>query len=402
MNQSKGNNTNQPSRTSKFINLDVWCYSEVGSWNITDSVTNFSYSTSRTSMIQDITLGLNMSSGKLKSTGIGLFKEKYVIVVELFDSSQKTVVDTITFDTSVLRYNGFDISEINQDSKPHNDKDIAFSIDLFNTVNEGAFININKVLEKTTYKKVVKYVMKQLNDNGVYNFEIDPSNPEISHIDQFFIPDMRLYAALPYVLNRGYSKRDVVATYITNKGLCIYTMSKTKTRKKIKTTIYPTRESVRDFEDIFVTDFKVIRDPSVVLRKGRKQPIFSTSEYRHRYHMPRYADKKIKNPIFLPHLYKNVQTRTYVTNSDIDDINAINSFEEHFRLISMIELTLNRWKKFVELLPMRNLYVINITGASYAYLSSEYFIHSSTINITRDNNEFIANAHLTLQVAEIS
>jgi len=393
---------NQPSRSSKFINLDVWCYSEAGSWNITDSITNFSYTTSRTSMIQDISIALNMSSGKLKSTSIGFFKERYVITVELFDSSQKTVVDTITFDTSVIRYNNFNISEINQDSKPHNDKDLAFSIDLFNTINEGAFININKVLEFTTYKKIFKYVIGQLNNNGVYNFEVDPSNPEISFVEQFFIPDMRLYAALPYVLNRGYSKRDVVATYITNKGLCIYTMSKTKTRKKITTTIYPSRADVKDFEDIFVTNFEVIRDPSVVLRKGRKQPIFSTSVFRHRYHMPRYADKKIKNPIFLPQLYKNVQTRTYITNSDVNDINAINSFDENARLISMLELTLNRWTKFDELLPMRNLYKVNITGASYSYLSSEYFIHSSTVNVTRDNNEFIANAHLTLQVAEVS
>jgi len=393
---------NQPNRSSHFINLDVWCYSEIGSWNITDSVTNFSYTTSRTSMIQDVTLGLNMSSGKLKSTAIGFFKERYVILVELFDSSQRTVVDTIMFNTSVIKYNGFDISAINQDSKPHNDKELAFSIDLFNTINEGSFININKVLEKTTYKKVFNYVIGQLNKNGVYNFEIDPSNPEISKVDQFFIPDMRLYAALPYVLNRGYSKRDVVASYITNKGLCIYTMSKTKTRKKIKTTLYPSRPTVQDFEDLFVTDFKVIRDPSIVLRKGRKQPIFSTSVYRHRYHMPRYADKKIKNPIFLPQLYKNVQTRTYMTDSDIHDINAINSFEEHARLISMIELTLNRWKKFDELLPMRNLYKLNIIGASYRYLSSEYFIHSSTVTITRNNNEFIANSHLVLQVAEVS
>jgi len=154
---------NQPNRSSKFINLDVWCYSDAGSWNITDSVTNFNYSTSRTSMIQDVSIALNMSSGKLKATSIGFFKEKYVITIELFDSSQKTVIDTITFDTNVIKYNNFDISELNEDSSPNNDHDFAFSIDLFNTINEGSFININKVLEETTYKKVFDYVIQQFN-----------------------------------------------------------------------------------------------------------------------------------------------------------------------------------------------------------------------------------------------
>lgn len=395
---------NQPSRSSKFINLSVWCYSDVGSWDITDSITNFNYVTSRTSMIQEISISLNMTSQKLQKTSIGFFKEKYVILVELFDSSQKTVVDTTTFDTSVLRYNGLDISQLNQDSEPNNTHEIAFSIELFNTINEGAFTNYNTILEDTTHKKVFKDVIGQFAKKGVYKFEIDPCDPVVTEeLEQFFIPDMRLYSTLPFVMNKGYNKEDIpTACYITHKGLCIYSLDKAKTRKKITTTIYPKRSDVKDFEDVFVTKFEIIRDPSIVLQHGRKIPVFSTSIWKHRYHTPRYADTKLTNPIFLPDLYKDVQSRTYSTDSDIKDTNAIKSFQETVRHISMVKLTLNRWTKFDQLLPMRHLYKLNFTGASFNYLSSEYFIHSASVTVHRDNNEFVGNTELLLQVAEVS
>jgi len=384
-------------RTSNFISPTVWLYNDNNSYNITDVTMKFVSFLDFSTPFQGLELNLSMSSDKINEMQLGHFKEKYVVTLELFDSSQKSVIDTITYDMMPYKYDGYDISIL---SKHQNNNDNHGTIDLtVYLINSNTVELFNTTSAIHVDKKYKDIFSKTITDLGVPIKEKDEPHSKIKH-EEFFCPTARKFDHMNYVLNKGFLNKDIgeIGTSImTNDGLCVYRTEKSKDRKKLKTMIHPkTADAMKDFQDMFVTNFKLERNIQDKLNIGHKASFFTSHVKKSRY---KAVDKKKADygqKLMLPKVFKESRSRTYEINDEYKQADFATSIDDAYRDLHHIKLTLNRWKKFEQLIPLRHILNVKFTSDLIKNNSGDYIIRSNRIVVERTGQEFTAKCELDL------
>lgn len=389
-------------RSSHFLNMSVTVYNEENAYNITDMVTNFQATLTKNDPHQRITLDLSVHSDSIVDTQIGFFREKYVVFIELYDASQDAITDSIVFDLVPLHYDGFDTQGINRDSEK-NLADMKLSIELLNRSDIELFKTYHNVFEFKQYKDLFQLIRNDWINDFVLEKDIDePFGNKLQ--DQFFIPEMKWQDVIPYLMNKGYAGEGEPMTYFnTTEGLSLYRLEESKKRKKIETIVFPDRDQIKDFNEIFVEGFQLARIPKQRLYTGRKQRIFETSLNKNRILSPHQRDPKLSKDVWLPKYLEDVEMRNIETFDQYhNSVNAISSFYDGVRSTHKLHLTLTRWAKFEWFYPLRHIFQVSYTGKALTKLNDEFYVADYTLFVTRHKNEFVPRVDLTLDVIDVS
>jgi len=401
-------------KTSSFMSPRILVHTNSTTTDITDSVDDIYVQLSQESPFQTIKIKIKMNTLKILENHIGFFKEKYSIYLEIFDIDRGGVQDTFKIiNASPIDYPDLDISELSKTLRNNpgksaggaNVKNAEFTVILINQYTEAAGVMYSYVWEKK-----VKFgdVWKKLTSKLSPWFEKDkPYLPSTSFYPHYFVPYERLYNILPSVMLDGYikPKDGMGAFFILEQGYAVYNMKGAKNRKRIRTTIYPTRASLQHFKDIFVTGFEIIRNPSLKFEFGTNVQTLSSNQWMGGFKInDRAIDYKNKEEILFKGVFDNTQgtaMRFYKPDKNLDDKMVITSMHNIFRQMNKVKITINRWNNFNIFIPLRHLWDLKFSSDVLKAYSGVYYVQGYEIRVTRAKQEFIPEVKLDLRIFNI-
>jgi len=381
-------------RSSNFLNISIWSFTDNGSWDITDSIDGIEMNSNASEIIQRCKISLTMHTDKIIESKIGTFKEKYAISIEVFDASQNSITCNISYTGYPLSYLDMDLFNMNyQDINYNKQKSLSFSIELLYESALHTFSTTHAVLENTTYDNVVSFMKSELNSCNCFPFKIDPADSihGSKQFEYFFIPDMKKFELLQYIVSRGYTKQDndYAIPSIGPQGYAIPRLKISSESRIIKTHIFPDIKGVKDFNEMFVTDFDIERFPKKYLNAGFINTVFQTSLFKTKYETPKYANPKVNSSILVKDLFNTARSRVHNSFDQFSSYNQIRSYYDKIRNVANIRLRTNTIKTFDWLYP--GLYVIDIVfeGLMLHEYNGKWIIIATELSITRQGNEFV-------------
>jgi len=401
-------------RTSSFMSPRVFVHNSKGKVDITDSIKEIYVSQSQDKPFQDIKLKLNMNTLKILQREIGFFKEKYTIILEIFDINRQYVQDKLVIDHATpVKYPDLDISQLSKTLKKdlHNSADIAnvkqevFEVILTNKYVEPASKSLAFLWERdTTFKAVWN---KVTNAAGPVWFEKDKCwCPGVKFYQQFFVPFNRLYNSIPSIMMYGYLKPHVGlgAFMITERGLVAYNIKGALKRKKLKTKIYPSRGEEKDFKHIFVTDFYINRDPWLKLEHGTTMKTIGESkfraEYLHRKRSLKYNTQQ-EEKILFKGMFDGIWGKPdeyWNAYNPLEDKMITTSRYNIWRKMNTVSLIINRWNKFLDFMPLRHIWILQFSSEILKIYDGKYYVTKYELIVSRHKQEFIPRVKLDFQL----
>jgi len=401
-------------KTSSFMSPRILVHSDSGTTDITDSVDEIYVQLSHESPFQTIRFKLSMNTLKVLEKNIGFFKERYSIYLDIFDINRTSVQDTFAIvNATPVKYPGLDISELSKSLKGDpskaaskaNVKKVEFTVEVINQFTEASGLMKAFLWEKqVTFKKVWEEVTSKLQPW----FEKDKCYvPDAQFFPQYFIPYERMYNIIPSIMLDGYiePKKGLGGFFILEKGYAAYNMKGSFHRKKLKTKIFPNRSEMKDFQDIFVTAFKISRDPSLKFEHGAHVRTISSN---HWLGGTKINDRDLKYENKEEILFKGIfddtharPLRFYKPDNKLDDKMVITSMHNIFRQMNKLTLTINRWNNFDVFIPLRHQWDIKFSSDVLKAYEGIYYVHGYEIFVKREKQEFIPQVNLELRLFNI-
>ena len=401
-------------KSSSFLSPKVLVHTQSGTTDITDSVDDIFVQLSQESPFQTIKVKIKMNTLKVLEHNIGFFKERYSIYIDIFDINRKSVQDTFKIvNASPISYPNLDISELSQTLKndahasagKSNVKDVEFLVELINEHTENAGIMFSYIWDQqVTYKKVWDKLTSKLSP---WVEKDEPYLPDVTFYPHYFVPYNRMYNIIPSTMLDGYikPKDGMGAFFILESGYAAYNMKGSFDRPKIKTTIYPTKASMKNFKDIFVTGFEISRDPSLKFEYGTNVRTIGSNQWMGGFKInDRELNYKDKEEILFKGIFDGTQAtamRFYKPNNTLDDKMIITSMHNIFRQMNKLTITLNRWTNFAMFIPLRHQWDIKFSSDVLKPYSGIYYVHGYELSVTREKQEFIPLVKLDLRIFNI-